>query len=107
MKRLLFICSLNKWRSPTAEHIFADYLNIETDSAGLNRGAEVRLDTAQIEWTDIIFVMEKKHHKKLNETFREYLTEKKIVVLHIPDKYQYMDKDLVRLIKERCAPYLA
>ena len=35
MTKVLFICSANKWRSPTAEHIFADWPGIETDSAGL------------------------------------------------------------------------
>lgn len=107
MKNLLFICSLNKWRSPTAEHIFADLPNIQTDSAGLNRGAEVRLDTDQIEWADIILVMEKKHQKKMNETFRIYLADKKVVVLNIPDNYHYMDDDLIRILKTKCQPYLS
>jgi len=43
MKRILFLCSQNKLRSPTAECIFTDYPGIEVDSAGLNNNAIVPL----------------------------------------------------------------
>lgn len=45
MKKLLFICSQNKLRSPTAEAVFSEYEGLETDSAGLDRYAEVPLST--------------------------------------------------------------
>ena len=106
MKHWLFICSKNKWRSPTAEIVFADYPNIETDSAGLTGDAEVRLSEEQVEWADIIFVMEPIHRKKLSENFRHVLGETKVVMLGIPDHYRYMDGELIDLIKVRCAPYL-
>ncbi|WP_375471140.1 hypothetical protein [uncultured Nostoc sp.] len=35
MKKLLFICSQNKLRSPTAEAVFSEYEGLETDSASL------------------------------------------------------------------------
>ncbi|MFK7911935.1 MAG: low molecular weight protein tyrosine phosphatase family protein [Akkermansiaceae bacterium] len=106
MQRLLFICSKNKWRSPTAEVIFADYPQLETDSAGLSKDAEVRLSAEQVEWADIIFVMEKIHRRKINEGFGKALRGKQIVVLDIPDRFPYMSPDLVDLLKRRCASYL-
>lgn len=39
-RNVLFICSQNRLRSPTAEQVFADWPGIETSSAGLNNDAE-------------------------------------------------------------------
>lgn len=104
--RFLFICSQNKLRSPTAEAIYTDHPHIEVDSAGLNHDAEVPLSPEQLRWADIIFVMEKSHRRRLSTRFRKHLSRKRIVVLNIPDRYAYMDPELVALIKQRCAPHL-
>lgn len=102
----LFICSQNKLRSPTAEHIFAKWPNVETDSAGLNNDADVQLSTEQIEWADIIFVMEGTHRNKLSQRFRKHLNGKRVVCLDIPDDYEYMDAELVRLLEVRAEKFL-
>ena len=107
MKRLLFICSQNKLRSPTAEAIFADHPGIEVDSAGLNNDAEVPLSDEQIEWADIIIVMENAHRNRLNRKFKHALAGKRVAVLNIPDEYDYMDEELIRILKSRCQPYLS
>ena len=107
MKRhLLFLCSQNRLRSPTAETIFADHPGIDVDSAGLNNDAVVPVSAEQIEWADVIIVMEAVHRSRLNRKFRKSLAGKRIAVLNIPDNYDYMDPELVRLLKVRCAPYL-
>ena len=105
-KRILFLCSRNKLRSPTAEAIFADNQAIEVDSAGLNNDAEVPLSEEQVLWADLIIVMEKVHRKRLNLKFKSSLAGKRIAVLNIRDEYDYMDPALVDLLKVRCAPYL-
>jgi protein-tyrosine-phosphatase len=61
MKKLLFLCSQNRLRSPTAEAVFSEYEGLEVESAGLDRNAELTVSTEMIEWADIIFVMEKSH----------------------------------------------
>ncbi len=106
MKRLLFLCSQNKLRSPTAEAVFADFPGVEVDSAGLNNDAQVALSEEQLEWADVIIVMEKAHRNRLNRKFRNALGGKRIAVLNIPDDYDFMDEDLIRLLKVRCQPYL-
>jgi predicted protein tyrosine phosphatase len=106
MKHLLFICSQNKLRSPTAEAIFADYPGVDVDSAGLNNDAVVPLSSEQIEWADVVIVMEKEHRTRLNRKFKRELGGKRIAVLDIPDNYEYMDEELIRLLKQRCLPYL-
>ena len=105
-KRILFLCSQNKLRSPTAETIFSDYPGIEVDSAGLNNDAVVPLSSEQIEWADVIIVMEKAHQNRLNRKFGSVLRGKRIAVLNIPDDYDYMEPSLINLLKIRCAQYL-
>ncbi len=105
-KRLLFLCSRNRLRSPTAEAIFRDYPGVETDSAGLSPDAELRLSAEQVEWASVIFVMEPIHRQRLQKNFSKLLAGKKVVVLGIPDDYDFMDPALVALLEVRCAPYL-
>lgn len=105
-RNLLFLCSRNKLRSPTAEAVFRGRPGIETDSAGLSADAEVPLSADQIAWADLILVMEKVHRARLNRKFGRHLAGKRVVVLDIPDNYACMDPELVRLLEARCAPYL-
>lgn len=105
-RRILFVCSQNKLRSPTAEAVFAGHPYVDVDSAGLNHDAEVPLSPEQIQWADLICVMEKSHRNKLSKRFRKYLGGKRIVVLNIPDNYDYMDPALVELVKQRCAQFV-
>ena len=105
-KRILFLCSQNKLRSPTAEAIFADHPAIDVDSAGLNNDAEVPLSEEQVRWADLIIVMEKAHRNRLSRKFKNALAGKRVAVLDIPDEYDYMDPTLVALLKTRCASYI-
>jgi predicted protein tyrosine phosphatase len=70
LKRLLFICSKNRWRSPTAEAIFSEYQQIEADSAGLDSDAEVCVSGEALQRADTIFVMEQSHRSRLTKRFR-------------------------------------
>jgi predicted protein tyrosine phosphatase len=106
MKNALFICSGNRLRSPTAEAVFATWPDVETDSAGLDNDAIVRLSTEQIEWADIIFVMETAHRNKLGKQFCEHLKGKRVVVLGIPDDYSFMAPELVALLGSKVGRYL-
>ena len=106
MRHILFLCSRNKLRSPTAEAVFRDHPDVETDSAGLADDAEVPLSADQIEWADVILVMEPIHKTRLNRRFKDRLGRKKIAVLGIPDNYDYMDEALIRLLRAKCATHL-
>ncbi|PSB01617.1 low molecular weight protein tyrosine phosphatase family protein [Merismopedia glauca] len=106
MKKLLFICSQNRLRSPTAEAIFAEYEGLEVESAGLDRGAEIPLSSEAIAWADIIFVMEKSHRRKLSQNFQPWLVDKRVICLDIPDNYEYMAPALVDLLKQKVLPLL-
>ena len=106
MTNVLFVCSANRLRSPTAEQVFSTWPGIETDSAGVSNGADVLLSAEQIEWADIIFVMEKTHRNKLNRKFRSSLNGKRVVCLDIPDDYEFMDPHLVRILESRVGRFL-
>lgn len=106
MRRVLFICSRNRLRSPTAERVFADHPGIETASAGLAPDAEEPLTSDHLEGVDLIFVMEQAHRTKLNRAFGRYLRGARIVCLDIPDKYTYMQPELVELLRARVTPHL-
>ena len=104
--RALFVCSRNRLRSPTAEHVFSSWPDVETDSAGLAADAETPLDLDQIEWAEVMFVMERQHKAKLIKTFGPYLKGKRIVCLDIPDRYGFMDPELVALLERKAGRLL-
>ena len=81
--------------------------DLETASAGLSRDAEVPLSAELVEWADMIFVMEKAHLAKLRGKFKAQLHDnQRVVCLHIPDDYGYMDDALVTLLQDKVGRYL-
>jgi len=104
--KILFVCSQNQLRSPTAERIFSKYKNLDVKSAGLHDDAEVVISGEYIEWAEYIFVMEDIHKYKLVNKYSEYIKDQKIVCLQIPDKYAYMDEELIKILKRRVAAAL-
>ncbi len=107
MKRVLFVCGRNRSRSPTAESVFGDHPDIEVASAGTSPDADTPLSAELVEWADIVFVMEKSHGRKLSAGFRSSLRNSRVVCLDIPDKYEFMDPELVRILKARVTRFLA
>ena len=103
---ILFVCTKNQWRSPTAERIYKDYPNIATRSAGISRSARKLIKVTDIQWADFIFVMENKHKRYIIEQFRNQLKTKTLIVLDIPDEYQYMDEELVTWLTEAINAHL-
>ena len=106
MIRALFICSQNRLRSPTAEQVFASWPGVETDSAGLGNDADMPLSPEQIEWATLIFVMEKRHRNLLSKKFRRHLNGKRVICLDIPDEYDYMQPELIRLLQAKAGAFL-
>ncbi|CAH0997540.1 hypothetical protein EMA8858_03674 [Emticicia aquatica] len=103
---LLFVCSRNQWRSPTAEAIFKNSQEHQVQSAGTEPSARIKISEKLINWSDIIFVMEKKHKQRIDQRFASISNEKEIIILDIPDDYQFMDEELIELIKIAVSPYL-
>ena len=97
--KLLFICSRNRWRSPTAERIFHGVDGLQAKSAGTESGARVKVTAGHLSWADLIFVMEKKHLRRLRDKSAEELTGKRVICLNIPDDYQFMQPELIEALR--------
>ena len=103
---MLFICSRNQLRSPTAEQVFSSWPGIEVASAGLDPKCQVPVTPELLAWAAVIFVMERHHRNKLLKHFRASIKNQKIVVLGVTDDYEYMDERLVRLLEKLVPPHL-
>ena len=103
---LLFVCSENRLRSPTAEEVFSRFKNICAIGAGTNADADTPVSGDLIEWADIVFVMEKSHRNKVSKKFRNLLKKKRVVCLGISDDYDRMQPELIRLLENKVSRYV-
>lgn len=103
---MLFLCSKNRLRSPTAEQVFAQFPGVETASAGISKDADNPVSAELLAWADLIFVMERVHHRKLAAKFKSHLANKRIINLDIPDEYEFMDEALVALLTAKVPRHL-
>jgi len=106
MRNLLFVCSENRLRSPTAEAVFSEYEGIQAIGAGTNSDAATPVSGDLIEWADIILVMEKMHRNKISKKYKELLKSKRLIVLDIPDNYECMDPELIQLLKVKVSRHV-
>lgn len=104
--KILFICSANKQRSKTAEDYFSErYPQFEFESAGTNIVLCRKLGTNELTddllmWADKIYAMESKHSREVANLFGKEFHHK-IEVMNIPDRYKYMQKELISLLSEK------
>ena len=105
--KILFVCSRNRLRSLTAERLFDGVDGHQVRSAGTEKGARIRVTAGHLGWADLVVAMEKRHASRLREKFADALSGCRLVCLHIPDEYEYMDPSLVERLQAEMAPYLA
>jgi len=97
---VLFVCSRNQWRSPTAEQVWRKHPALSVRSGGTSPSARHPVSMDDLQWAQVIFVMEEKHKSRLMAAFRSQLTHKTIHVLDIEDDYQYMQPELVEQLTQ-------
>ena len=98
---LLFVCSRNRLRSPTAEVVFDSLPGVAALSAGTAPDAEEPVTAELVEWAEVVFVMEPHHRRQLASRFGPQLRGKRVVCLNIADDYEFMAPELVALLRER------
>ena len=103
---LLFLCSRNHWRSPTAEAVYQNDPRVEVRSAGVSASARRRVTEKLLLWADLVLVMEHWQKKRLREDFSEIFPDLRIEVLDIPDDYEFMDPCLMEMIRQRVEPLI-
>jgi predicted protein tyrosine phosphatase len=99
-KNVLFVCSRNQWRSPTAEQVWRKHPLLSVRSAGTSPNARHPVSANDLSWADVIFVMEEKHKSRLLAEYRRIVEKTPIHVLDIPDEYKFMEPELVELVRE-------
>ncbi len=105
-KKLLFVCSRNKWRSLTAEKLFKDSPHYQVRSAGTQPEARIVVTPGHLGWADIIFCMEKSHIARLRRKFPDSLAGKRVICLHIPDDFALMDPLLLDELRAKLSSYV-
>ena len=103
---LLFLCSQNKRRSLTAEKLYDGYNGHKARSAGTEQNARIKVTPGLLGWADIIFCMEKKHVRRIQEKYSDVIANKKVVCLCINDDYEFMDRELQELLKSYVEEYI-
>jgi len=104
--KVLFVCTANKLRSPTAEDVFRDFPGIEAVSAGTDSEAPTPLTQELVASADLIFAMEAHHRERIRKKYKPRPAYNRIITLYIPDEYERGDPELVALLKEKIEPRL-
>lgn len=105
--KILFICSANIDRSPTAAKIIREsYPGVETKSAGISWDACMYVNEELVQWADAVLCMEDYHKARLQELFGNMLAGKELSCLSISDRYDYMHPNLIYMIKDRFDKWL-
>jgi predicted protein tyrosine phosphatase len=86
--------------------MYKNFPGYEVRSAGTDLGARIRITAGHIGWADLIFVMDTKHVEILRRKFGDALEGKSLICLRISDRYEYMDRALIELLKRRLSAYI-
>lgn len=105
--KVLFVCTANKLRSPTAEDVFRDFPGIEAVSAGTDSQSPNPLTKELVASADLIFAMENHHRERIRKKYKPRPADNRIITLYIPDEYERGDPELVALLKDKVEPRLA
>ena len=104
--RVLFVCTANKLRSPTAETLFEGLDGIEAISAGTDPEAPRSLTKDLVASADLIFTMESHHRERIRKKYKARPSDRRIVTLDIPDEYERDDPFLIELLKKKAGPVI-
>jgi predicted protein tyrosine phosphatase len=100
-KKILFVCTINKMRSATAHEIYKNDQRFEVTSAGTDTEAANVITEQLLKQADAIVVMERHHRSTIRKKFPDIYNSKKIVCLYIPDEYDFMQPELITILKKR------
>jgi len=97
---ILAVCGKGKKRSKTAEFLFRNNNEAKVRAVGLSENSLRRATIKDIEWAEVILVMEEKHKSRLKKLFAE-IKLPRIEVAEIEDRYKYMDPELCDLLSRK------
>jgi predicted protein tyrosine phosphatase len=106
-ERILFLCTANVDRSPTAEDLYRGDPRYEVRSAGIAPFARRTVTAEDLAWADRVFVMserEDRHATALKARFPGL--DRPIVDLDVEDRWLRGHPELVRRLLRSLAPHL-
>jgi predicted protein tyrosine phosphatase len=68
-------------------------------SAGVSSQSRHQIKGADLDWADLVLVMEREYKSRILQSFRDHPNLPRIVSLDIPDEYERMDPELISLIQ--------
>ena len=86
--------------------MFKNHPRYDARSAGTSDSARIKVTAGHLAWADLIFCMERKHADLLRQRFPEEIAGKPLVTLRIPDDFQFMDPELIALLRTELAAHL-
>jgi predicted protein tyrosine phosphatase len=106
-EHILFVCTANVDRSPTAEDLYGADERYEVRSAGVADFATVPLTQDLLLWADRVFVMnEREDHHRTRIRVKFPHAERPIFDLDIEDRWPRGDPELKARILRRLRPHL-
>lgn len=93
--KILFLCTKNQRRSPTAEKTWNRRAGVSARSAGISLLCKNPLSAKDIRWAEYILVMEERHKTRLFDEFPRLLKDKKVHVLNVSEGQGFMSPELV------------
>lgn len=106
IRRVLFLCQLNRSRSATAERLFCKRPDLEVCSAGTSEAALVRVNRRMLDWADAVFIMDPEQQRALAGMFPGHPALDRLICLDISDDFTFLEPDLIKLLEERLGPHL-
>jgi predicted protein tyrosine phosphatase len=106
VRKVLFVCHLNRVRSATAERLFCKRPDLEVRSAGTSLDAMVRVNARMLDWADLVITMDDGQATALSEMFPAHPALGSLLCLAIPDDFTFLQPELVVLLEERVARVL-
>jgi predicted protein tyrosine phosphatase len=97
--KILFVCGRNQRRSPTAERIYRGDPRVSVRSAGVSERSKHELSAGDLEWADLVLVMERRYLTRIRSDFGAALELPPIESLDIPDEFRAMEPELIELIR--------
>jgi len=104
--KVLFVCTANRLRSPTAETLFGGWPGIEAISAGTDKDATRPLTPELVAAADLIFAMEPHHRERIRKRYKARPADGQIITLNIPDEYERDDPALIALLEAKAGPLI-
>ncbi len=97
---ILVVCGRNKKRSRTAEHIFKNDDRFSIRSAGISPKSDRKISENDLNWAELVFVMETDQRAKIQELYR-HIELPTIEVLNIPDDYEFTNDELIEMLSNK------